>query len=200
MREHAGIDFWFTMGSTYTYLSVMRVEDAARSAGIPVRWRVFASVRALTGATQVPFIEGTPKFRYMWRDIERRAQRLGVPCRLPVPYPSPAALDANRIALIGIRDGWGPAYVRAAYQRWFEFGDANGTERNSRVALAACGRNFDAVVARASSTDVIDELEAQTAEARQGGVFGSPTFVVGKELFWGDDHLEDAIAWADSAR
>jgi 2-hydroxychromene-2-carboxylate isomerase len=38
-------------------------------------------------------------------------------------------------------------------------------------------------------------LTAETAAARDLGVFGSPTFEVGRELFWGDDRLEDAISW-----
>jgi 2-hydroxychromene-2-carboxylate isomerase len=37
---------------------------------------------------------------------------------------------------------------------------------------------------------------ATTDRARELGIFGSPTFVVGQELFWGDDRLEDAIAWS----
>jgi 2-hydroxychromene-2-carboxylate isomerase len=36
---------------------------------------------------------------------------------------------------------------------------------------------------------------AETGMARELGIFGSPTFVVGRELFWGDDRLEDAISW-----
>ncbi|MBV8456239.1 MAG: DsbA family protein [Acetobacteraceae bacterium] len=41
------------------------------------------------------------------------------------------------------------------------------------------------------------QLRERTDEARALGIFGVPTFVVGKELFWGDDRLEDAIEWLD---
>jgi 2-hydroxychromene-2-carboxylate isomerase len=41
---------------------------------------------------------------------------------------------------------------------------------------------------------------AATDEARRLGIFGSPTFVVDGELFWGDDRLEDAVAWRKEAR
>jgi len=40
-----------------------------------------------------------------------------------------------------------------------------------------------------------DRLLAETDAARQLGIFGSPTFVVERELFWGDDRIEDAISW-----
>ncbi len=100
------IDFWFTMGSTYTYLSVGRIDRVAKAAGIAVNWRPFRNVGALTGATQPPFLEGTAKMRYMWRDIERRAAKHGLPIRLPVPYLGGDRFRANRVAILGMgKDG-----------------------------------------------------------------------------------------------
>ncbi len=191
------IDFWFTMGSTYTYLAVARLDDEARAAGIPVRWRPFRNTQALTGATQVPFVEGTAKMRYMWRDIERRAAKHGLPIRLPVPYPAANTARANRVMLVGVREGWGPAYMRAAYRVWFERGFGNGGEENLRASLAecGCGQDVERILSTADSEEVGRALDMQTDEARALGVFGSPTFAVGAELFWGDDHLEDAIQW-----
>ena len=87
MPETRACDFWFAMGSTYTYLSVMRLRDVAAAAGLSFRWRPFGGVLAVTGATQLPFPEGSAKARYMWRNIERRAMKYGVPLRFPVPYP-----------------------------------------------------------------------------------------------------------------
>jgi 2-hydroxychromene-2-carboxylate isomerase len=196
------IDFWFTMGSTYTYLTVMRIEHAVKEAGISLRWRPFRNVGALTGATQVPFLEGTAKMRYMWRDIERRAGKHCLPMRLPVPYPVPNAQRANRVALIGTREGWGPAYVREAYRQWFEYGVPNGGDDNLRASLAACGQSQDVnrILALAVSEAVDRDLEAATDDARQLGIFGSPTFAIGVELFRGDDHLEDALQWAQHGR
>jgi 2-hydroxychromene-2-carboxylate isomerase len=196
------IDCWFTMGSTYTCLTVARLEDAGRVAGVTVRWRPFKNVLALTGATQLPFLEGTAKMRYMWRDIERRAVRYGLPIRLPVPYPVPSSLRANRVALVGMREGWGPAYMRAAYRLWFGQGIGNGGEENLRASLAECGQgqDIDRILSLADGEEVGRELDAATEEARALGVFGSPTFAVGTELFWGDDHLEDAIQWARQGR
>ena len=43
-----------------------------------------------------------------------------------------------------------------------------------------------------------EALAAETDAARELGIFGSPTFAVGRELFWGDDRLEDAISWHKS--
>jgi 2-hydroxychromene-2-carboxylate isomerase len=196
------MDFWFTMGSTYTYLSAMRLEGLAKASGVRPRWRPFRNVQALTGATQVPFLEGTAKMRHMWRDIERRAARHGLPARLPAPYPAPSSVRANLVMLLGVREGWGPDYMRAAYRLWFERGIGNGGEENLRAALAACGQGgqADRILATAESEEIVRALDQETEEARALGVFGSPSFVVGGELFWGDDHLEDAIEWACQGR
>ena len=158
------IDFWFTMGSTYTYLASARIEAAARAAGVPVRWRPFKNVQTLVGATQAPFAEGTAKMRYMWRDIERRAAALGLPVRLPVRYPAPSAPRANRVMTVGAREGWGPAYMRAAYRLWFGHGLGNGGEENLRAALAACGQgeHVDRILAEAEGEEVGRALDAAT--------------------------------------
>ena len=65
-------DFWFSIGSTYTYLTVERIGDLARENGIDVQWRPF-SVRALMQEmNNIPFAGKPAKERYMWRDLERR--------------------------------------------------------------------------------------------------------------------------------
>ena len=89
--------------------------------------------------------------------------------------------------LVGVQEGWGPAYMRAAYRLWFEHGVGNGGEENLRASLAECGRGQDVerILGTADSEDVGRALDLETDEARALGVFSSPTFAVGTELFWG---------------
>ena len=67
-------------------------------------------------------------------------------------------------------------------------------------SLAAIGQDAESVMAHADSEEIKLAMNAQTQEAKSLGIFGSPTFVVGKEIFWGDDRLEDAIQWAMEGR
>ena len=92
--------------------------------------------------------------------------------------------------------------MRAAYRLWFEHGVGNGGEENLRASLAECGRGQDVerILSTADGEDVGRALDLETDEARALGVFGAPTFAVGTELFWGDDHLEDAVQWARRGR
>ena len=58
--------------------------------------------------------------------------------------------------------------------------------------------NLDAekIIATANSSKILQQYNQNTQIAKNKSVFGSPTFIVGSELFWGDDRLEDAIEWA----
>jgi 2-hydroxychromene-2-carboxylate isomerase len=190
------IDFWFTMGSTYSYLSVMRLAEFERSTGISFRWRPFHLLIILQEMKHIPFADKPTKSAYMWRDIERRAAMYSIPVKLPAPYPAKQSVMANLVAIVGMRESWGADYVRAAYRRWFQLGQETGSEPNVSESLRDIGQDPARVLALANSVDANAELVAETNAARELGIFGSPTFTVGRELFWGDDRLEDAISWS----
>ncbi len=194
------LDFWFSIGSTYSYLSVMRIDQIAADRGFAVRWRPFSVRQLMREMDNIPFANKPVKSAYMWRDVERRATAYGLVARVPVPYPLKELDLANRVAIVAARDGWCPAYVRATYRRWFEDHLEPGLEPNLSASIADAGRDPAAVVAEASGDAVGAAYRAATDAARELGIFGSPNFVVGRELFWGDDRLDDAIAWLGRAR
>lgn len=193
------MDFWFSIGSTYSYLSVMRLAEVSASTGIGFRWRPFNVRAIMREMDNIPFANKPVKAAYMWRDIERRAARYGLHQRLPAPYPLQELELANRVAIVAAGEGWIENYARAAYRRWFEEGQPAGSEPNMTRSLEECGQDAGRVLALANSTFSHEALDAATNAARELGIFGSPTFVVGRELFWGDDRLEDAIAWLGGA-
>jgi 2-hydroxychromene-2-carboxylate isomerase len=194
------IDFWFTMGSTYSYLSVMRLVELGRTSGIRFNWRPFHLLVILQEMNHVPFADKPTKCAYMWRDIERRAAMHGIPASLPAPYPARQSILANLVAVVGMRHGWGIDFVRAAYRRWFQLGEETGAEPNVSASLRDIGQEPQAVLAMANAPETQDALLAETSIARDLGIFGSPTFAIGRELFWGDDRLEDAVSWYRSGR
>jgi 2-hydroxychromene-2-carboxylate isomerase len=122
----------------------------------------------------------------------------GLPCRAPAPYPLAQWDVANRIAVLAAEEGWISPYARATYRRWFGEGLEPGSEPNLSDSLREAGQDPARALARAAGDDIGEAYEKATSEARSLGIFGSPTFVVGKELFWGHDRLDDAIAWAKS--
>jgi len=196
----APIDFWFSIGSTYTYLSVMRLPEVARRRGQAFRWRPFDVRRILIEQKNVPFRDKPVKMAYMWRDLGRRAVARGLEPRLPAPYPVPQLPFANQVALLGMQEGWGEAYVTETYRRWIERGEPAGEDPNLSESLRAVGQDPERVRAAASTPEIEQALIRETETARDLGVFGAPSFVVGGEVFWGDDRLEDALDWAREGR
>ena len=183
------------MGSTYSYLTVMRLPEIEEAAGVQFRWRPFHLLTILQEMNHVPFADKPRKIAYMWRDIERRAGMYGIPLRVPAPYPLKQSIVANRVAILGLREGWGVAFIRVAYRHWFQLGQESGSEPNLSESLKEVGQDADRVLTLASGTAVAARLDSETSCASELGVFGSPTFAVGRELFWGDDRLDDAISW-----
>lgn len=194
------VEFWFEFASTYSYLSVMRIEQAAQAAGVEVVWRPFllGPVFLALGWNDSPFNIYPPKGRYMWRDLARLAAKYGLPFRLPSRFPRSGVLAA-RVALIGVEEGWVAPFARAVMTANFaedrEIGEAGVIES----ILRELGLPVDAVLERALAEDNKLALRSQTERAAELGLFGAPSFRVGDELFWGNDRLEDALAWAQRA-
>ncbi|WP_375688117.1 2-hydroxychromene-2-carboxylate isomerase [Pseudooceanicola sp. LIPI14-2-Ac024] len=193
------IEFWISVGSTYSYLSVARLAQVAADQGVSFTWHPFSVREIMVEMQNVPFVGKPVKAAYMWRDIGRRAKLYGLHPRLPAPYPLEQFDRANRVAVLAAEEGWCGDYVTAAYRAWFEEGLAAGTDANLARALAAAGQSVDRVLQAAGGEAISARYAARTQEARDRGIFGAPSFVCEDgELFWGDDRLEEAVAWAQA--
>jgi len=197
----AAVEFWFEFASTYSYPAAMRIEALARGAAVELTWRPFllGPIFAGQGWRDSPFNLYPAKGRYMWRDLERTCARLGLPMRRPSEFPR-GGLLAARVATAAAGAAWLPAFVQGVYRA--NFVDDRDIAQPAIVGsvLAALGIEADRWLREASSEAVKQRLRAATEEATALGVFGAPTLRVADELFWGNDRVEEAIAWARSGR
>ncbi len=200
MTQTPQIDCWITLGSTYSYLTVMRLPGLQKRLGVTVRYRPFHLGLLFKEMGYFPFPPQSPKTAYMWQDLGRRANMHDIPIRLPAPYPAKQPFVANRVAILGLREGWGDAFIHASYRRWFQEGQEPGSDPNLSESLRDVGQEPERVLATANGEEIERVLMTETATARSIGVFGSPTFIVGDQLFWGDDRLDDAVSWAKHRR
>jgi len=194
------IDFWFSIGSTYTYLTVSRINELSKEEELLFNWYPFSVRKIMMDMDNIPFTPPSKKIKsdYMWRDIERRAAFYGFNPKIPAPYPLTQFDLANKIAVLGMNEGWGIDYVISTYKRWFEQGKEPATEPNLSEILQELKLNKDEVIAQAQSTEIENKYLENTEKAYSLGVFGSPTFIFEGEVFWGDDRLEDCIKWVKS--
>jgi len=193
------IEFWFDLASPYSALASFRISEVAR--GLEVRWRPFllGPIFKAQGWNDTPFNLYPAKGRWMWRDVPRRSARSGLRFRQPSVFPRSSVL-AGRVALVALMEGWGEACVKEVFRSEFERdADISSPEVMTRL-VGELGHDGAAAVARAQTQPIKDTLRAHTDEAGRRGIFGAPTFLVGEELFWGDDRLEDAVAWARGER
>jgi len=192
------LDFFFFYGSIHAYLSVMRIAAVAAPRGIEIRWRPFNLRAILIEQNNTAFARNPVRLAYNWRDIARRAARLGVAFTGPAPYPADPDLLALRVGTVAAHEGWCDAYTRATFAAWFLDRRVAGLPENVEHVLAELKRPAADILARAAAPETADRLAVETDAARALGIFGSPTFAVGSEIFWGDDRLDDAIAFASS--
>ena len=191
------IDFWFEFGSTYSYPAAMRVGKLASQHGIDVKWRPFllGAIFREQGLSDSPFNTYPAKGRYMWRDLERTCKALGIPFQRPSEFPRNGLLAA-RVACCFQNAPWVAAFVRAVYRANFVVDTDISDPIVIASWIASAGADPEAVLEQSQSPESKAKLREQTAEAQRIGIFGAPTIVVGEELFWGNDRLEAAIAFA----
>jgi 2-hydroxychromene-2-carboxylate isomerase len=197
----AALEFWFEFGSTYSYLSAARIEGAAAAAGVPVLWEPFllGPIFAEHGWDDSPFNVYPAKGRYMWRDVERLCAKYRIPFAKPSRFPR-SGLLAARIACLAkaTSEPWLPEFARAVFRANFAEDREIGDAAEIRSILDALGEPGARLSEQARAPANKQRLREQTRRAKELGIFGAPSFVVGEELFWGNDRLEDALAWAGS--
>lgn len=191
------MEFWFDFGSNYSYLSVMRIEEAAGQRRVDLEWRPFllGPIFRSLGWTDSPFVLQPAKGAYMWRDMARQCEKYGLPWRKPSNFPRRPILPM-RVAILGAGEPWIGEFCRHVMllNFWHDV-EIDAPEAVGGI-LAGLGLPAEGLIARAQSQENKLALRRQTEEAQQRGVFGAPTFFVGEEMFWGNDRLEDALGLA----
>ena len=192
------LDFWFDFASTYSYPAAMRIGPLAAASGVSLRWRPFllGPIFQDQGWETSPFNLYPAKGRYMWRDLERICGARKLPFAQPEQFPQNSVLAA-RVALVALAQDWGEDFCRAVYGAEFGAGRNIGEPAVIADILQGLGQDADAAIEQAQSDATKPLLRAQTEAARKLGIFGAPSFVTADgELFWGNDRLEAALAWA----
>ena len=191
------IEFWYSIGSTYTYLSTQRLTEIANQKNIEFEWCPFSVRSRMIEMENVPFMaeKKRDKIDYMWRDVQRRANFYGFDAKVPAPYPLKEFDLANKVAILGKDQGWIREYTILTYKKWFLEHLEPGSEPNLSSTLREIGLDPDKIINLAQADEIEQKYLKNTEIAKNKGIFGSPSFIVENEVFWGDDRCEDAIKW-----
>ncbi len=187
MTEPCPVEFCFDYASPWTYIADCRIKEAL--AGLPVKieytpvylrgFEMFRSGMPYTSA----------KLAYIVKDMQRCAPFHGVPLNLPSNFPiNGLYLLRATLSLEGRPER--DAYRRAAYRAtWVD--DRNVSDPAVAMEIAVeLGLDREEFSAGMASPAVKEQLKANTEKAIERGAFGVPTFLVGEEMFWGQDRLD----------
>ena len=200
MSDLPTVEFWYDFASTYSYPAAMTVGRRAADRGVKVEWRPFLLgpiFNAQQGLTDSPFNVQKEKGAWMWRDLARTCEALGLPFTHPTVFPR-NSLPAARAALACEAEGldvgaFSRAVFDASFAKDLDIADVGVIGE----LLAEIDYSGSAVLERMHSDEIKAALKDQVGRAAAGGLFGAPTITTADgELFWGQDRLDQALDWA----
>lgn len=184
------VDFFFDFVSPYTYLAQAQLGALKERTGARFRlWPMhLLNLMKQVGNVPTTVICGN-KLKYATQDIGRWVSRYGVPFQFNSHVFSGDPTLALKGALVAQKQGVEEAYNRALFDAFW----GEGLDVNDRAVLArrldAAGLDGKALLETADAAEYGEQLEKNTKLAAERGIFGSPTFIVGDDLFFGNDRL-----------
>lgn len=185
------IDFYFGLGSRYSYLAFTQVERIEKTWGYHFVLHPISSIELFALRKASPFERDPTSGQYDWdwrrRDAERWADYYRVPFCEPAPLPSDHRLMARACHAAKLQ-GDLRAYVTALFRAVFV--GRLLIDSGCCAALASdCGMDGQRLARDMESGTVDANTSAAAREAHARGAFGVPTFIVGDDIFWGNDRL-----------
>jgi 2-hydroxychromene-2-carboxylate isomerase len=192
MAQH--IDYYASLNSPWTHLGAARIEALAAKHGASLRiWPVdFGTIFAGSGGLPLP--KRSPQRQaYRLQELARWRDHLGIPITIQ-PRHFPAKELPATCCVIALRETMGDApAIRLAHRvlraLWEEERDT-GDPATLAALIAEQGLDPEAVMRLGAETRWVERRDADTQAALARGVFGAPSYVIGEDIFWGQDRLE----------
>ncbi|MBB1493272.1 MULTISPECIES: 2-hydroxychromene-2-carboxylate isomerase [unclassified Paracoccus (in: a-proteobacteria)] len=184
MRQ--SIEFFYDFRSPYSYMAFTQL--TGMDADIALRPIRVLKLMELVGNVPTT-ITCKAKGAYARADLARWGQRYGVPL-------NPSEMRANdgdacsRAVLAAQSPADAATITLALYRAIWSEGETLATADDILAVIAAAGIDAGPVASRIDTPEVAAQLDANTAEAAERGVFGTPTIFVGDAMFFGNDRLD----------
>ncbi len=191
MTSPLALQVFYGISSPWAYLGAQRAQAIARKHGVQL---VLRPIRIIEANGGIPLrTRLAPRQEYHALELARWREHLGIPLNLqPRFYPCRTIEIAAR-AVIAIQHAGldAPAFSFAVQRAlWAEERDIADVKTLQEIALLNVGEAAAALVCDPSPADIEQRWQANLAEAEALGIFGTPTYVVDGELFWGQDRLD----------
>jgi 2-hydroxychromene-2-carboxylate isomerase len=188
-------EFQFDFGSPNAYLAELVLPEIEARTGVKFEYvpvllgGIYKATNNMSPADSLRGIKNKPEYQKL--ETERFMRRHGITKYTLNPFFPVNTLMLMRGAVAASFEGVFEPYFRAAYHHmWVEPKKMDDLEV-FRAAFKSSGIDIDRLIARAQEDDVKQKLIKNTNDAVARGAFGSPTFFVGSEMFFGKDQLRD---------
>lgn len=182
------IEFFWDVGSPYTFLASTRIEHLERACNARVRWRPFLVGGVFRETGNRPPLEVPAKFNYVIDDLKTWAAYYEMPFTFPAVFPINSLLPM-RAAVGADTLGKGREFAVAAMRALWQEGKDPGRQETLNEIARSVGLDGESLARMAQDPAVKEVLKKNTVEAVERGAFGAPTFFVGKKMFWGHDRI-----------
>ena len=189
------VDFLFDFGSPNAYLAELVLPSIERRTGVKFNYvpvllgGIYKATNNMSPAESLRGIKNKPEFQAL--ETERFLRRHNITKFKSNPFFPVNTLMLMRGAVAAKFENLFEPYFRAAYHHMWEDPKKMDDLETFRAAFLASGIDIDRLIARAQQDDVKKKLIADTNDAVERGAFGSPTFFIGTEMFFGKDQLRD---------
>jgi 2-hydroxychromene-2-carboxylate isomerase len=192
------VEFLFDFGSPNAYLAELVLPGIERRTGVKFEYvpvllgGIFKATGNMSPFDSLRGIKNKPEYQAL--ETQRFIRRHSATKFHPNPFFPVNTLMLMRGAVAAQFEGVFEPYFRAAYHHMWEEPKKMDDLETFRNAFISSGIDIDRLIARAQQDDVKKGLIDRTTDAVNRGAFGSPTFFVGKEMFFGKDQLRDVEA------
>jgi 2-hydroxychromene-2-carboxylate isomerase len=193
MTAMATVELFYDHSSPWTFLAFTRIEElCARHHARPV-WKpilvggIFNSVNPSvyeTRANPVP-----AKARYMLKDLGDWARLYGLKIIFPPSVFPVKSVKSLRAALVAEEHGKLPAWSRRVFEAYFSEDRDISRDDVLREIARDVGLDAEEILEKIARPDLKERLRANTDECIRRGGFGSPTILIGDDLYFGNDRL-----------
>lgn len=185
------LQIFYGISSPWAYFGARKAIAVASGNGAHVRLRPIRIIETNGG---IP-LRQRPDARQLYHEVELRRWReyLGIPLNLKPKFYPCRTIEPAAQAVIALQNaGLDAISFSFGVQRalWAEERDIADTDTLRAIARATAGEEAAALVVDPQPQAIVDEWQGNLAEAERLGIFGTPTYVVGTELFWGQDRLD----------
>ncbi len=191
--------FYFDLGSPYAYLAAERISWLFSEAELEQpEWRPILLGGLFRRFGRDSWANGPARAAGMAEVGAPRLLLRAATGRWPNPWPGNTLL-AMRAATFAKQTGRTVSFALAAFRQAFAAGLDLSEADDVLIAAAACELHPRALLKATETAAVKEELKAATEAAGDLGVRGVPSLLVGDQVFWGDDLLEQGAAAAARA-